>query len=147
MANKSFSASIDQWVLKTKQRAEAVFHESTERVVEEMQKPMGAGGRMRVDTGFLRASLLASTSQVPAIRPNARPIPGQSYNFDMGPISLVINGADLGATIYAGYVAGYAGYREYGANGQAPDAFVRTAAAKWPQIVSEVVRDVKARVK
>ncbi len=147
MANQSFSADIDKWVMKTKARAEAVFHESAERVVAEMQKPMGEGGRMRVDTGFLRASLMASTSQMPAIRPNAKPVPDQKYGFDMGPISLVINGADLGATIYAGYVAGYAIYREYGANGQAPDAFVRTAAAKWSQIVSEVIKDAKARVK
>ena len=147
MANQTFSAAIDQWVAKTKRRAEAVFHESTERVVEEMQKPMNAGGRMRVDTGFLRASLMASTSQMPVIRPNARPAPDQNYSFDMGPISLIINGADLGQTIFCGYVAAYAGYREYGANGQAPDAFVRTAAAKWPQIVAEVVKDVKAQVK
>jgi len=55
------------------------------------------------------------------------------FNLNVG----VIAGADVGDTIYAGFTASYAGYREHGANGQAPDMFVRAAAQQWQDIVDK----------
>lgn len=140
-----FAATVDAWVQETRERAEAVFRLSAERVIEEARKPVARGGRMRVKTGFLRASLLASTSSMPMIRADARPAPGATYEADEGQIKLVIAGASLSDTIYSGFTASYAAAREFGARGQAPDAFVRTAAQQWPQIVNQVVAEARSR--
>jgi len=144
MATLSFAAQVDDWVKSTERRLTAVFRESTERVIEEMQKPVGGGGNMPVDTGFLRASLMASTAAMP---PMTRPNPGAPAAYDGGQVSLTIAGADVGDTIYAGYTANYAAYVNYGANGRPPRQFVGLAAQKWQSIVAAVVSEAKARVK
>lgn len=145
----SFSASIAAWANKVEGAAEAVFKESAQELVSEVQKTRNEGGRMRVDTGFLRASLLASTSAMPRINPAAVPPEGAGPNsipFDFGTIEAVIAGSEFGQTIYLGYTAAYARYREYGANDQPGDAFVRTAAQRWPQIVNEQAAKIRSRL-
>ncbi|RVJ51644.1 HK97 gp10 family phage protein [Sinorhizobium meliloti] len=145
MATLSFSAAVAQWADKVEGAVEAIFKEATQEVVEEMQRPVGQGGRMRVDTGFLRASLLASSTSMPAISA-AKPAEGGTYTPDFGQIEAVIAGADIGDTLYFGYTASYAGYREYGANGQPADGFVRLAAQNWPIIVDRKAAELKARL-
>lgn len=100
---------------------------------------------MRVDTGFLRASMQASINQ-PA-PPLSRENPGLQVNYSSAAAVATIAGAGLGDYITAAYTANYAAIREYGANGQPPDAFVRTAAAKWPVIVAQVTAELKARAR
>lgn len=146
MAKLSFSAQIADWVNRVEGATEAVFKESAQEIVSEMQKPRAAGGQMRIDTGFLRASLMASTASMPSIQSNAAPVEGQSYAFNDGAIEAVIAGSELGDTIYFGYTAAYAGYREYGANGQAPDAFVRTAVQRWPGVVADKTNEIRRRL-
>jgi hypothetical protein len=146
MATLSFSTAVAQWADKVEGAVEAIFKEATQEVVEEMQKPVGQGGRMRVDTGFLRASLLASSTSMPAINASAKPVEGGAYTPDCGQIEAVIAGADIGDTLYFGYTASYAGYREYGANGQPADGFVRLAAQSWPIIVDRKAAELKARL-
>lgn len=145
MATLSFSAAVAQWADKVEGAVKAIFKEATQEVVEEMQRPVGQGGRMRVDTGFLRASLLASSTSMPAISA-AKPVEGGTYTPDFGQIEAVIAGADVGDTLYFGYTASYAGYREYGANGQPADGFVRLAAQNWPIIVDRKAAELKARL-
>lgn len=145
MAKLSFSAQVEAFVGNVLEAVEAVRNESAQDVVEEMVRPRAKGGRMRVDTGFLRNSLLASTSAMPTINQASVPIDGQSYNLDLGQIEAIIAGAALEDTLFFGFTASYAAHREYGANGQPPDAFVRTAAQKWPQIVDRNAKKVKAR--
>lgn len=142
----SFAASVGDWAQEVEGAIEAVFKESVQELVSIAQTPRAAGGRMRVDTGFLRASLLASTSMMPAINPSAKPSDGGSYAYSGAEISAVIAGSDLGQTIWLGYTAAYAGYREYGARGQTPDAFVRTAAQKWPAIVAAKEAELRSRL-
>lgn len=142
MAQQSFAAQVDAWVAKTKERTEAVFKESAQRVLAEAQKPVGAGGNMPVDTGFLRASLQA-TINAPVAAVTFR-TEGQQY--DAASVALVIAGAQLGDTIYGVYTANYARYVEYGSRGRAGRGFVRLAAQQWPQIVSQVVAEAKSRV-
>lgn len=142
MAKLSFSATIRDWAKKVPEAAEAVRNESAQEVVEDMQTPTSKGGRMRVDTGFLRASLMASTSAMPSMTRD-KPAEGGTYGYDAGQIEATIAGSDFEDTLYFGYTANYAGYREYGARGQPPDAFVRTAAQKWPQIVERNTNRVR----
>lgn len=152
--NLSFAAQVDAWAKKVKTRQVAVFRESAQRVISDMQTPEGAGGRMPVDTGFMRASLQA-TLGTPASGTLKPPLEGAVQAFDAGQVALVIAGAELGDTIYATYGAAYARRLEYGFVGQdslgrtynqAGKAFVRSAAQKWGQIVGEVTGELKARL-
>jgi len=144
MARLRFSAQVADWAEKVPEAVEAVFKESTKEIVREMQSPRSAGGRMRVDTGFLRASLMASTAAMPPINPNAKPSDGGAYTYNEGQIEAVIAGASVGDTLYFGYTASYAAHREYGANGQPPDAFVRLAVQNWGMAVDRNAKKVKA---
>lgn len=125
---KSFAAQVSEAVAKYEKRMEATFKSSVQDLVEEVTKPVAKGGRMRVDTGFLRSSLMASTAQMPLANA-ARPRDGTNYDLDEGAIEAVIIGAELGDTIYLGFTANYARPREY------YDGFVEGAALQWAQIV------------
>lgn len=139
MMASTFTAQIAAFVAKSEKRMEAVVKESAQRVAEEVKE------RTPVDTGFLRASFMASTSAIPLIDRDARPGAGP-VNDRGGEIALVIAGASLGQPIYMGFVASYAAHVEYGAQGRAPVAMVRLTAQNWPQIVAGVVADAKARI-
>jgi hypothetical protein len=146
MANLNFAAQVADWCHRVEGATEAIFKESSQELAVEVQKPRSEGGRMRVDTGFLRASLLASTSAMPAIVRGSGPADGATYAPDFGQIEAVIAGSEIGDTIYIGFTAGYAGAREYGARGQAPDAFVRTAAQRWGSIVDAKAAELKSKL-
>jgi hypothetical protein len=137
----AFSADIGKWARQTEARMTAVFRESAQGVAEGIKRTRADGGHMRVKTGFLRASLMASTSQMPSINPMARP-PDDAADNSFAPdpfVSLVIAGADIGQTIYLGFTASYARPREY------EDGFVRLTAQRWPQIVEESAKLIKSR--
>lgn len=142
----SFAAQVSAWVAETKQRTTAVFRESAERVIEQMQTPVGAGGNMPVDTGFLRASLQASLTAPMPIDPAARPAEGTSHTYSADVASIVIAGAEVGQTVYATYTAAYAAAQEYGSHGREGRGFVRLAAQQWPQIVTAVCGELQSRV-
>ena len=141
----TFSADVDEWVRQSEVRMEAVWKESTQRLIELANLRTSKGGRMRVKTGFLSASGDASLTAMPLINPSARPVEGRVYAFDIAPVIVVLAGASLGQTIYYGWTAAYAGHREFGSNGQPPDAFARGAAQRWDKIVAEVVVELKSR--
>lgn len=144
MAQGSFTAQVRAFTDKAKANMDAVHRESAQRVVEVMQRPRGAGGNLRVDTGFLRASLVATTTG--ALPPTREKPDGiDVFPYDAGPINLIINGADIKDPITVVYTANYARPREYGARGQPGDRWVSLAAQQWQRIVSEVVTEVKAR--
>lgn len=143
MATLTFAAAVAGWADKVPEAIEAVWKESTKEVVRDMQTLTSEGGRMRFDTGFLQASLLASTTAMPRIIDSSAPADGGKYSFDFDQVEAVINAADLGQSLFFGYTAGYAAYREYGANGQPPDGFVRGAVQNWQPIVARNAARVK----
>lgn len=126
---KSFSAQISDRVAAYQKRLEATLKASAQDVADEITLPVAKGGRMRVKTGFLRSSLMASTASMPSINPDGRPVEGETYDLDASSIEAVIIGAKLGDTIYLGFTAAYARPREY------KDAFVEGALLQWQQIV------------
>ena len=126
----SFGAVVEAWAEKVPDAIDTIRKMSAQDIVSEMQTPVLAGGHMRVDTGFLRASLLASTSQMPSINPAARPPEGgAAFAYEGQQIELVIAGAETTDPLYFGYTAAYAGIREY------HDGFARLAAQNWREIV------------
>lgn len=116
----------------------AVMRESLSETVEATQQPMREGGRMRIDTGFLRTSGRANLNGLPSgasIRPaDARP--GQ-YTYDGESVDATLRQMKFGDTFYFGWTADYAGVREL------YDGFMGTALQNWQQTVNGVVMRVK----
>jgi len=143
----SFSATVDAWVRETKARQTAVFRESAQRITEEILTPVAKGGHMRVETGFMRASLSASLEgALPQLadRPEAAVKATQetgapSVTFDDSAVGLVISNAEIGDTITFAFAASYARHVEN------KFAMVRLAAQRWPQVVAEVAKEAKGR--
>lgn len=144
MPQSSFAAQVSEWVAETKLRAELVFKESAQRVIDIAQKPVRDGGNMPVDTGTLRASLMA-TLGTPGFAVTFNPGTGHSRTYDAGAVSLVIANAKLGDTITAVYTANYALHVEYGTSKMRPRRFVGLAAQQWQRIVDEVCVEAKTR--
>ncbi|WP_395449905.1 HK97 gp10 family phage protein [Aminobacter sp. UC22_36] len=134
----SFSTTVGQWAQKVEGAVEAVFKEAAQELVSQLNQLVPVG-----ETGFLRASLMASTTAMPTL---TRANPGISVPADLGDILLVINSADLGDTIYLGYTANYAAFVHFGAQGRTPRPWVTMVAQRWEMIVAEKARDVKARL-
>ncbi|RWX78264.1 HK97 gp10 family phage protein [Neorhizobium lilium] len=143
MATLSFAAQIAGWAEKVPEAVEAVRNGAAQDVVKEMQTLDEEGGRLPYETGFLWASLMASTSSMPPINQNANPVDGQLYRFDFGTIEAVIIGADLDDDLYFGYTASYAAAQEYGAQGRAPAGFVRDAVQNWNEHVNRNAKKVR----
>lgn len=139
----NFAAQVDEWVRQTEARMTGVFRQSAQEVIEEMQKPVGAGGNMPVDTGFLRSSLQVAVNAAPV--PANRPNPGAAVAYKPEAASLAIAGAEIGDTVVASYSAAYAPHVEYGARGRPPMRFVGLAAAQWQAIVKRVTDRLRAR--
>lgn len=137
----TFEAKVGSWAQQTQARLTAVFRQSAQTVVEEVQKTKDRGGHMPLDTGFLRASIMASTSHMPGLIPNAQPVEGQTYPANNSATTLVIAGATPDKPLYLGFTANYAMIQE-GKNG-----FVRLTAQRWQQIVTASVKLIKAKVK
>jgi hypothetical protein len=138
----SFSAQVSAWVAEKKERRDAVYRESAQRVVEIMQEPVGAGGNLPVDTGFLRASLVANIgTETPALV--GRPSDTGSYSYDAGQVNLVIAGAHADDIITVAYGANYARFQEYGVHGREGRRFVALAAQQWPRVVNEVCAEAQ----
>jgi len=135
-----FTATIAEWATKSEKGMAAIRNESVKRVIQQAQTPTAQGGNMRVDTGFLRSSGQLSFSGMPTgpVRPAPDAAPNQ-YGFDVSPVALQLAGAGLNTTLYWGWTANYAKYREW------HDAFLRLAVQNWPTIVNTVTNDIKKR--
>lgn len=135
---KTFSASVDAWALKSKARLTAIFRESAQRVGEEANTTVHEGGKLPIDTGFLRSSYAVSMTGMP-LGLGEPPDREAKYRPDNAAIDLVINQAVLGDTIWGGWTARYAPIQEE------RNGFQRSAAQRWPQIVTAVTAEAKAR--
>lgn len=120
----TFSADVGKAIEQYFEKAEAVAKQSIQEVFFDAQLPTAQGGRMRVDTGFLRNSLICGLNGSTSMT---------------GPDSYVLTVANmkLGDIVFGGWTADYAGHREFGARGQAPDFYMRGAAQKWQSIVTK----------
>lgn len=141
-----FTSQVSAWVRETEARMAAVFRESAQRVISDMQ------GRVPVDTGFLKSSLqVSTTAPVPADR---SPDAGGVAAYNPTAATLAIAGAEIGDTLFASYSAVYAPRINYGFVGtdalgrtynQAGRHFVELAAQRWPAIVAQVSGEAQAR--
>ena len=141
----SFSAQVDDWVKKSKERMEAVFKTSVQDTIEIMQTPVAKGGNMPVDTGFLRSTLQTGLN-APVLGPST-PTAGGNYSYNGSQATMTIASADLGDSIFATYSANYARFVHDGANGRPGRPFVTLAAQRWQQTVNKAVAEAKSRIR
>ena len=128
----SWADKIAERVETYERRLTAAFKGAAQDVARGVTTPVAAGGNMRVKTGFLRASMQASTTEMPKMDPTARPPEGtkdNAFSFNRNSVSAVIIGASHNDTIYLGFTAAYAAYREVW------DGFIEKERLKWPQTV------------
>lgn len=140
MAAKGFVAQHEAFREKAKRRQLAIFRESAQRVAQRAGVPETQGGRMPVDTSFLRNSVAASTHGMPSSASQ--------------PPELVLLTVQIGDSIYIGWTAVYAMRQEYGFFGadslgrvyaQAGKGFLRAQLQAWPYIVNQVTTEVRTR--
>ena len=132
----SIKAQLDAWAAKAKGRTETVLRTAVSDMVEDMQETTSQGGRMRVDTGFLRNSINAGAGTVPSGPSDARvDEQGASHN-----VFTVINTWDGKQPLYIGYSANYAAHREL------YDGFVEGAVQKWPEFVDDALTKAKREI-
>lgn len=131
-----FSATVDAFVMETKKRLRALFIASTVDLIEFVQTPVAKGGKMRVDTGFLRASGQYSFNGMPSGPMRGDPEKKYTYNA-VGQVDLV--NVELGQTIWFGWTANYAKYRE------AYDGFLISGIQRWQSIVDKRCEQIKKR--
>jgi hypothetical protein len=135
-----FDKQLDAWVKKTDERILAVFRESTQRMVSLAQE------RIPVDTGYARASIRASLTEMPPLEDASSKKKGETYPRNDTAVVTTIAGAGLGQTIYIGWTANYVPYLENGHSKQAPNGFIGLALLEWGNIVDRVTEELKARV-
>lgn len=141
----SYTAQVDKDVAAIKALMLAVRNESIERQVEDMQTPVGAGGNLRVDTGFLRSTLRGAIGEA-NFNVTYKPTDGAAaFSYDSAAIVLVIANAELSDPVEVVYTANYALAREFGARGQPGDRWVGLASQRWVQNVERVAAEAKAR--
>lgn len=135
----SFKADLDRWVKKVNLRVETVHKPATMLLVEDVRRPVKAGGNMPVRKGNLRNSLEATINGGPSADIDITE--DMMLSDPVGQISGVVNNSQLGQIVSLSFRANYANEQER------KHAFVRLAAQKWDQFVDIATADVKARFK
>ncbi|WP_312526708.1 hypothetical protein [Paracoccus sp. (in: a-proteobacteria)] len=130
---KSFTADLEAFGSLAIEQIKAVLAASIQDVLEAAQLPEAYGGRMPVDTGFLRNSLVSML--------NGTEIGKGAYSYLLATTAL-----QPGDFARFAWTAGYAARLEYGFVGedkrgrtynQPGRHFVQTAASRWPEFVAQ----------
>lgn len=140
MTQKSFTASVKAFTGKTKQQMRDVARESIQDVVDDAQLPKAKGGRMPVDTSFLRNSL-ASGLNGSFGAPSAESYVVTLSDFELGDVARFAWTAPYARRMELGFSGTDSLGRTYNQSG---NHFVGAAAAKWPQFVAANAAKVKS---
>lgn len=134
----NLSATVAKWVERNKELLDVVVKNSVQDLVDEAQTPEAKGGKMKVDTGFLRASGQMSLSGMPTgpVRGDA----DKNYNYEPSATISVLSGYKSGDSIFFGWTASYAIYRE------AYDGFLISAIQNWQKIVDRNTAALRKRL-
>lgn len=138
--NKQFVADVAAFAEMGKERMEDTMRTALSDMINDMQKREKDGGRMRVDTGFLRASgrgqigsMPSGPSQKPADAPTGQ-YTGIYDNWNGKALVPTLYNMKLGDTFYWGWVAAYAPVREV------YDLFMDGALQNWQGYVNTAVK-------
>lgn len=129
---RNFTILVEKFTGQTKQRMQNVLRNSLQDVLETAQLPKAQGGRMPVDTGFLRNSLASGLN-------------GAFGPPDANSYTLTVAGMALGDIARFAWTADYALHQELGTSKFPGNHFVGAAAAQWEKFVAE--NSAKSRAK
>lgn len=121
---------VDDLVRIINGRLDAAAKTAVDAIVEDAQTPVAKGGRMRVDTGFLRNSIAAAVGSMPS-----GPSDPRADAQGRGEVGLVVEQWSVRDPLYVGWTANYAVYRE------AYDGFMEGALQNWAKHVSSAVQE------
>ena len=138
---KSFAASLDAFANKTVAQMEAVMKESVGDVLDIIQTPKSAGGRMPVDVGNLINSVASGLN---GSFSGGGGGPDKSGAASAASIELTIAGMEIGDVAQFAWTAEYAMFQELGTSKMHGNHFVGSAAAEWPSIVEANAARVKS---
>lgn len=119
-----------------------VVKESVKDLIKDANTPVNAGGRMRVDTGFLRSSGTGAINEIPRGETEGRRRSsgetGVIYDYKgSSALQAILQKLKIGDILYYGWTARYAEIREL------YDGFLEAAVQKWNEIVDNNVRRLK----
>jgi len=141
----NFSADIEDIVTVNEKRMTALMRQSLQDVINNASQSTAKGGRMRVDTGFLRGSGKASLTGMPSGPTRGEKTePGAYGGADAAldtSVASAIENLEMGNTFYFGWTANYAKYREVF------DGFLEGALMQWGRIVAFNTDTIRQRVK
>lgn len=136
-----FANKIREFGEEGRKRYRATARLAVQDTIEMAQRTIGEGGRMRVQTGFLRASVQGAINHMPS---------GPSTNEDGGeyapgtqvagePIAVTLAKWDptKGQVLFVGWTANYARPREH------QDGFLRGAVEMWDVTVGQAAIKVR----
>ena len=133
----SFSKDLERITAQYRRRLNFVARDATLRTYNAAQQAVAKGGRMRIDTGFLRASAAAKLGSMPAgpsTNPTGRNYPeGSSAGQAVEP--MLIRWVPADESFYIGWTANYARWRNY------RDNFVGGATERWQEFVRRSVNE------
>lgn len=136
----TFEADVRFLVNKAKENLLVVAQLSIQDVVNAAQLARAKGGRMPIDTGFLRASGQGSFTGLPT-GPSERESDVKYFYDDGQSLSYTVQltGLTNGATFYFGWTANYAKYMNayYG--------FLDVAVQRWQEFVDKNIAEVNRR--
>ena len=139
----TFTTQINAAIAKYKVRMDVTAKSAVQETVRLAQRIEKEGGRMLVDTGFLRASIQGSTGSMPtgvSINPDPKG-EGETIEYNGGDVAASIIKWQPGLeTLYIGWTANYARPREY------KDGFLRGAVEQWDGTVNLVANRIKQRI-
>jgi len=133
------TAQVGRIVAKNQNALLVLARMSTQDLVDEAQTPVAKGGKMRVDTGFLRASGQMSLNGLPT-----GPIRGDGetkYDEDKSTVVTSLAALQLGMTIYFGWSANYARARN------TYDGYLDAAVQNWKSNVATNAAKIRQRLK
>lgn len=125
-------ANLGDAVLKYQDRMDFTLKHAVEKLIEAAQTPKAKGGRMPVDTGALRNSLLSELNGGAGIAGDS------SYVF-------VVANIEAGDFAMFRWTMEYAYFQNNGANGRPGNHFVEWAADQWQKFVNEGAKLAIAR--
>lgn len=132
--NDDFETVIDKLIIDTEAKLLAVIRTAISDTVEEIQTPVAKGGKMRVDTGFLRSSGVSKLGQLPEGPGRGEPHAAKgSYSWTGDALGVTLAKMVIGDTFYFGWTAKYAKYRE------AYDGFMESGLMNWQTHVDNAV--------
>ena len=137
----TFERDVKRLTDKYRKRLRATARTAVQDLEGEITATRGEGGRLRVDTGFLRASLGWDVGSLPS-GPTSSPggdIPAGATLTGV-PLTVALAQWDFNQPLFGGFSASYARPRE------AKDGFVRGGVEKWDTIVDSAAKRVRARI-